>query len=149
MTIRRRLTASFLVVLLLFGVNLVVFFWSNHKRRLTVEELQRASSRQLLLSSVREDLNDLQKQVNLLSQGFRSGRAAGPADSARSTPASNASAATSPRSTASPRPGPPAASPIVSPHESGAPDRLAASSTRTWASSSRRPSRCWSPGPSL
>jgi signal transduction histidine kinase/CheY-like chemotaxis protein len=82
MTIRRRLTASFLVVLLLFGVNLVVFFWSNHKRRLTVEELQRASSRQLLLSSVREDLNDLHKQVNLLSQGFPdAGAAAGPADS--------------------------------------------------------------------
>jgi signal transduction histidine kinase/ActR/RegA family two-component response regulator len=82
MTIRRRLTASFLVVLLLFGVNLVVFFWSNHKRRLTVEELQRASSRQLLLSSVREELNDMQKQVNLLSQGFPdASAAAGPADS--------------------------------------------------------------------
>jgi signal transduction histidine kinase/CheY-like chemotaxis protein len=81
MTIRRRLTASFLVVLLLFGLNLVVFFWSSEKRQETVEELRRASSRQLLLSSIREDLNIVQKQVDLLSQGVTdAGTAPAPSD---------------------------------------------------------------------
>jgi signal transduction histidine kinase/CheY-like chemotaxis protein len=68
MTIRRRMTLSFLLVLVLTGLNLIVFFWSNAKRQETVEALRRASARQLVLSSVREDLNDVQKQVTLLSQ---------------------------------------------------------------------------------
>ena len=68
MTIRRRLTLSFLVVLLLFGLNLVVFFWSSQKRKDTVEELRRAGSRQLLLSSIREDLNNVQDLVRAMRQ---------------------------------------------------------------------------------
>ena len=81
MTIRRRLTASFLVVLLLFGLNLVVFFWSSDKRQQTVEELRRASARELLISSIREDLNIVQKQVDLLSQGVTdAGTAPAPSD---------------------------------------------------------------------
>jgi signal transduction histidine kinase/ActR/RegA family two-component response regulator len=84
MTIRGRLTASFLLVLLLFGLNLVVFFWSSSRRQATVDELRRASSRQLLISSVREDLNDVQKQVDLLSQGLPDlGSAAGAGDTSR------------------------------------------------------------------
>ncbi len=85
MTIRRRLVLSFLLVLALTGLNLVVFFWSSSKREGTVEELRRASARQLLISSIREDLNDVQKQVTLLSQvlpeAARSG--AGPEDISR------------------------------------------------------------------
>ncbi len=68
MTIRRRLTLSFLLVLVLTGLNLVVFFWSSARRQETVDALGRASERQLVLSSIREDLNDVQKQVTLLSQ---------------------------------------------------------------------------------
>ncbi len=68
MTIRRRMTLSFLLVLVLTGLNLIVFFWSNARRQETVEELRRASARQLVLSSIREDLNDVQRQVTLLSQ---------------------------------------------------------------------------------
>jgi signal transduction histidine kinase/ActR/RegA family two-component response regulator len=68
MTIRRRMTLSFLLVLVLTGLNLVVFFWSSARRQETVEELRRASARQLVISSIREDLNDVQKQVTLLSQ---------------------------------------------------------------------------------
>jgi signal transduction histidine kinase/CheY-like chemotaxis protein len=84
MTIRRRLTTSFLVVLVLFGLNLVIFFWSSRKRQDTVEELSRASSRQLLISSIREDLNNVEKKVNLLSQGLPAlGGAAGPGDLTR------------------------------------------------------------------
>ena len=82
MTIRRRLTLSFLLVLLLFGLNLLVFFWSNQRRGETVEELRRASARQLLISSIREDLNDIARQVNLLSQVLpeAAGKGADPAD---------------------------------------------------------------------
>jgi len=68
MTIRRRVTLSFLLVLVLTGLNLVVFFWSSFRRQETVEGLRRASARQLVIASIREDLNDVQKQVTLLSQ---------------------------------------------------------------------------------
>ena len=68
MTIRRRVTLSFLLVLVLTGLNLVVFFWSSSRRQETVEGLRRASARQLVIASIREDLNDVQKQVTLLSQ---------------------------------------------------------------------------------
>ncbi len=78
MTIRRRLTLSILVVLLLFGINLVIFFWSNQQRRETVEELRSASTRQLLISSIREDLNDVQGLVNQLSQLPEAGRGGDP-----------------------------------------------------------------------
>src|SRR6185436_6371125 len=68
MTIRRRLYASFLVILLLFAVNLVIYFWGNQRRQSTVEALRRAVSRQALLSTLNQNLNDIQKQVTLLSQ---------------------------------------------------------------------------------
>ncbi len=82
MPIRRRLTLSFLLVLVLFGVNLLVFSWSSQRRGESVEELRRASARQLLISSIREDLNDIARQVNLLSQVLPEapGKGADPAD---------------------------------------------------------------------
>ena len=36
MTIRRRLALSFFVILLLFGLNLVIYFWGNHRRKVSV-----------------------------------------------------------------------------------------------------------------
>ncbi len=68
MTIRRRLTLSFLAILLLFAVNLVVYFWGNQIRQSTVEDLRRAISRQALIANIRQNLSDVQKQVTLLSQ---------------------------------------------------------------------------------
>ena len=68
MTIRRRLALSFLAILILFGLNLAIYFWSNQKRSDTVEGLQQAMSRQILVASINQKLNDLQKQVALLSQ---------------------------------------------------------------------------------
>ncbi len=53
---------------MLFGLNLVIYFWSSHKRSVTVEELRRAISRQILVASIKQKLNDIQKQVALLSQ---------------------------------------------------------------------------------
>jgi len=68
MTIRRRLSLSFAVILFLFTVNLVIYFWSNQRRQATVEALRRAVSRQALISGINQSLNDIQKQVTLLSQ---------------------------------------------------------------------------------
>lgn len=68
MTIRRRLALSFLAILVLFGLNLVIYFWGNQKRKATVEELRRAIDRQFLLASIDQDLKDIRKQVGLLSE---------------------------------------------------------------------------------
>src|SRR5712692_10315110 len=68
MTIRRRLVLSFLAILVLFGLNLLIYFWSNQTRGATVEDLRRAMARQILVASIKQNLNDLQKQVALLSQ---------------------------------------------------------------------------------
>ncbi|HLK65280.1 MAG TPA: response regulator [Bryobacteraceae bacterium] len=68
MTIRRRLILSYFAILVLLGLNLVIYFWSDFKRKTTFEELRRAISRQDLISSIHEELNDYQKQVTLLSQ---------------------------------------------------------------------------------
>src|SRR5438874_9896395 len=68
MTIRRRLILSYLAILTLLGLNLVIYFWSDQRRKSTFEELRRAVSRQILISSIHQQLNDYQKQVTLLSQ---------------------------------------------------------------------------------
>ena len=68
MTIRRRLTLSSIAILGLLAVNLIVYFWGDRKRQATVEELRRAISRQILISSIRQELSDYEKQVTLLSQ---------------------------------------------------------------------------------
>ncbi len=68
MTIRRRLALSFLAILVLFGLNLVIYFWGNQKRGATVADLQRAISRQILIGSINQSLNDIQKEVGLLGQ---------------------------------------------------------------------------------
>ncbi len=68
MTIRRRLAISFLIILLLFGVNLVIQIWSSRTRSASVEALRRAITRQVLVASINQNLNDRQKEVALLSQ---------------------------------------------------------------------------------
>ena len=68
MTIRRRLIVSYFAILVLLGLNLAIYFWSDLKRKSTFEELRRAISRQVLISSIHQELNDFQKQVSLLSQ---------------------------------------------------------------------------------
>jgi len=67
-TIRRRLTLSYLAILTLLGLNMVIYFWSDQRRKSTFEELRRAVARQILISSIHQQLNDYQKQVTLLSQ---------------------------------------------------------------------------------
>jgi signal transduction histidine kinase/CheY-like chemotaxis protein len=68
MTIRRRLTVSYFAILSLLICNLAIYFWGDWKRKSSFEELRRAISRQILISSIHQELNDDQKQVTLLSQ---------------------------------------------------------------------------------
>src|SRR5262249_27574477 len=68
MTIRRRLSLSFLLILLLFGLNLIIYFWGNQRREATVEALRQAILRQVIISGLNQNLNDIQKQVTLLSE---------------------------------------------------------------------------------
>ena len=68
MTIRRRLILSYLAILALLGLNMLIYFWSDLRRKSTFEELRRAVATQILISSIHQQLNDYQKQVTLLSQ---------------------------------------------------------------------------------
>ena len=68
MTIRLRLTFSYLAIVALLACNLGIYFWSDWKRKSAFEELRRAVSRQILISSIHQELNDYEKQVTLLSQ---------------------------------------------------------------------------------
>jgi signal transduction histidine kinase len=68
MTIRRRLTFSYIGILILLGLNLGIYLWGDMKRAATFEELRHAISRQTLLDSIQQKLSEDQKQVTLLSQ---------------------------------------------------------------------------------
>ncbi len=68
MTIRARLTLSYLAILLLLGINLIFYFWSDSKRESSFEELRRAIARQNLISAIQQELNNCEKQVTLISQ---------------------------------------------------------------------------------
>lgn len=68
MTIRSRLTLSFVTVLALFGVSLGVYSWSARLHDVTMRRLDRTLQRRVILATIRQDLDNLQKQVALLSQ---------------------------------------------------------------------------------
>ncbi len=68
MTIRRRLFFSFSVILFLFAANLVIYFWSNAQRSATITNFNTAITREIVVSAIKQDLNDLQKEISLMSQ---------------------------------------------------------------------------------
>ena len=68
MTIRRRLSLSFLSFLVILGLNLSIYFWISGRRNSSVEDLRKAIARMTLLSTVHGELQDVQKQVALLSE---------------------------------------------------------------------------------
>ena len=84
MTIRARLNSAFVALLVLFAINLSIHFWSDQRRNMTVEELRRAIDKQTLVGSINQNLNDLQKQIALLSQvlGDEKGAEVNPDDKA-------------------------------------------------------------------
>ena len=78
MTIRRRLTLSYAVLLLLGAANLTLYLATSQLRTRSMHTLDRALHRQLLLGSIRGEVDDLHKQVTLLSQmDFESGEGGG------------------------------------------------------------------------
>ncbi|MBI4458440.1 MAG: hypothetical protein HY648_00095, partial [Acidobacteria bacterium] len=68
MTIRQRLILAFATILVLFCLNLGVYLWGKNRQASTVAALERAVSRQLLVASINQSLNNLQKQVALISE---------------------------------------------------------------------------------
>ncbi len=66
--IRQRVIGAFLAILILFALNLSIYLWSNQKRSASMESLRHSISRQDIIASIKQNLNDLQKQVALLSQ---------------------------------------------------------------------------------
>lgn len=68
MSIQKRLSFAFLAVLALFSATLVVYFFGDAQREESMRELRQAIDRQVLLSSIVQDLHDTQRQVSLLGQ---------------------------------------------------------------------------------
>lgn len=68
MTIRRRLALSFAAILSLFGVILLVQFWSSARTNRSVDDIRQSLRRWLLLVSIERDLEDQGRQVTLLRE---------------------------------------------------------------------------------
>lgn len=68
MTIGRRLSAAFLIILTLFAANQAIQLWSAALRGRTMATLDRALKRQVLIAAVRSRVSDMQKQMALLGQ---------------------------------------------------------------------------------
>ena len=68
MTIRRRYYLSLLMVLALFGANLFAYFWSARIRHYAESEWDKATASELKLSSIRQELDNLNKHFVLASQ---------------------------------------------------------------------------------
>src|SRR3989442_1627835 len=68
MTIRRRLTLAFLAILMLFAVNQAFQLWNVQLRTRTMETLDRALKRQVVMALLHETVDNLRKQVSLLSE---------------------------------------------------------------------------------
>lgn len=68
MKIRARVIGAFVAILILFCLNLLIYFWSDQRRSASVEYLRISMGRQSLVGSIREELNNLQRQVTLLGQ---------------------------------------------------------------------------------
>jgi class 3 adenylate cyclase/HAMP domain-containing protein len=75
MTIRRRLTSAFLTILVLFAVNQAFQLWSARLRAKTMATLDRALKRQVLMASLHETFENLQKQISLVGQVEGGGQA--------------------------------------------------------------------------
>ena len=67
MTIRRRLNLSFAALILLFAASLSVYLWNAHLRSATMERLDRSRTRQVTLGRIQQNIDNLHKEVALLS----------------------------------------------------------------------------------
>jgi signal transduction histidine kinase len=67
-SIRHRLSLSFLAILMLFGASQGATFWGNRLRARSMSRLDDALSRQVIIASLRRELDNLHKEVTLLGQ---------------------------------------------------------------------------------
>ncbi|MEM7482358.1 MAG: response regulator [Acidobacteriota bacterium] len=67
MTIREKLSLSLLVILVLFALNIAIYFWGNFKRDASILELRGAVDRQLALVAIEQDLADRRQEVAVFS----------------------------------------------------------------------------------
>jgi class 3 adenylate cyclase/HAMP domain-containing protein len=68
MSIRRRLTLSFIAILALFGLNLLIYFIGKQQQSKSVDTLRRAVASQPLVSSIHESIINIRNEVGFLSQ---------------------------------------------------------------------------------
>jgi class 3 adenylate cyclase/HAMP domain-containing protein len=68
LTIRRRLLLSFLAILVIFAINIAFFYWSNLRRKNTVQELRQAITTENDIGAILQKLANFQKQITLLGQ---------------------------------------------------------------------------------
>jgi len=68
LTIRSRLLLSFFSIITLFAINVSFFAWSNIRRKDSVLELRRAIATEKSIGEIRQKLDNVQKQITLLSQ---------------------------------------------------------------------------------
>jgi len=68
MSIRLRLIFAFLAILVLIVANLIGDFWGAATRVSAVTQLDRARTRQVIVSSLREDIGNLYKQISLSNE---------------------------------------------------------------------------------
>ncbi|MDO8414059.1 MAG: hypothetical protein Q7S51_09760, partial [Gallionellaceae bacterium] len=68
MLIRKHIQLSFLAILGLFALNFAVNFWSNQKNGVAIEVLQQATSRQALITTIKQGTSNIQKQIDRLGQ---------------------------------------------------------------------------------
>jgi signal transduction histidine kinase/DNA-binding response OmpR family regulator len=70
------LTSSFLAILLLFSVNLVVYYWGNDQKRKNLAEMRRAIARSQLVSTIEREIGDRRQELRVLSSLAESGASA-------------------------------------------------------------------------
>lgn len=68
MTLRRRLSLSILTILVLLSINLGTYLWGNYARSEAINSLRYATDRQLLASSIKQELDTLARHANILVQ---------------------------------------------------------------------------------
>ena len=68
MRIQKTLLVAFLFIVLLFALNLGVYFWGDFKRTNSITDLLNSIERQELLVAIRHDVEDLHAQNSLLVQ---------------------------------------------------------------------------------
>jgi signal transduction histidine kinase len=68
MTIARRVTFSFALILLLFALNLSVHFWTSHQQAASLSGLRAASDRRMALRSIEHELRERRREAAILSE---------------------------------------------------------------------------------